>query len=163
METNNEIKKVEVTYDSLNAIKYHLMKEEFEKLGIGDAFKGGAKKEELIEAGLASWARIKEAKKADLAKAVDIESGIEEEIIFVDPADLDIVVEGVGNTINTGGDETEGEENDEVVESPKYTRTVLEKAHKSTKANLANGIVAQRNTLLKKLEWIEAELENCED
>lgn len=135
--------KIEINYEYLNAIKYHELEEELKKHGIESAWRGGKKKEDIIQDALTKLVSIKElvrdgVEEQDIEAQLDVLKAQEQEEVKPDLLDLEII-----------DAETIIVEKKEVSEN-KLSKAQLEKVLINIDKNLKFGVSQHRVILLKK-------------
>lgn len=143
---------IEINEEKLREIKYHNLKEELEKLGVGSAFSAGKKKDVIIQDALKALAILKTLKKEGVADE-DIAEKLEvEKLLKEDEAKAEAIKEQlVKETLEIKSLEKTKEKG--------LSREVLEKNLANIKSNLAMNINSHRLILLNKQKEIETILE----
>ena len=135
--------KIVINYEYLNALKYHELEEELKKHGIESAWRGGKKKEDIIQDALTKLVSIKElvrdgVEEQDIEAQLDVLTAQEQEKVKPDLLDLEII-----------DAETIIVEKKEVSEN-KLSKAQLEKVLINIDKNLKFGVSQHRVILLKK-------------
>tara|TARA_R110002020_G_C16164443_1_gene763611 strand:+ start:551 stop:997 length:447 start_codon:yes stop_codon:yes gene_type:complete len=134
-----------MTKKELNDIHYGKLKEKFEELGVGGAWKAGAKKSEMINEALKQLAIVKDLKKEDISED-QIQEKLEEKVREIEVQEAE-EVKVEAKKVEVAEAEVEAK-----YREVKFTKEELEKKIALLNHMVNNGTPQQRTHFVHKLE-----------
>lgn len=165
---NNE-KKIELTKEILDSTNYFKLKDLLEKSGVGAAFKGGAKKSNIIKAAMKMFSDLKSAKAKDSETTEPFTYTTDEDGNMVDAIEIEnelnskdaidentVIEEGCNENCDSSCENC-----NKVSEKEGRSVEEIEKHIEAVQRSMKNGIESHRKHWGERLNELGEELENA--